>query len=298
MNDPDPLPKTEAPPVPPTKTSVEPAAAAEPKGVAGFVVVQVIGTVVCLGTIAVLESNNGSHAMWLLALVYGIMFAKIAMAAAATAFGPWNLLLRLTVPALWPAVETLLLVAMISQGSVSEPLLVAGLIVFLWMAIQIPLWGLRRALRLRLLKPNWSQDIGHALHDQFSIGQMLIFTLVLAIVLGLGRAVFSAADLRSFFNLPIEVAAVFALLSAASSALVFITFYCGLRSGPPAVALCVAGLMAVVVVIGVILGYSLLIPRPYEKMIFAMVVVIQFLWLLPSTLVLRRSGWRLLSLAR
>ena len=83
----DPIPDTDVAPIPPVKTSVKPAA--EPKGVFGFVLLQVVGTVVCVGSVPIINSDSTVvEFAWLVPVIYGIVVAKVVLAAAATVFGP------------------------------------------------------------------------------------------------------------------------------------------------------------------------------------------------------------------
>ncbi len=117
----------------------------------------------------------------------GTMFGQTTMAAAWTALGPAPLILRLPLSLLW----VVLLLAALGLGSVvrSTPqqvvVLMAVSLATQWIVSQVPLWALALGFGLRLQH----RDAAEGVHSQkqFGIGQLMIFTAIIAVLLGLGR---------------------------------------------------------------------------------------------------------------
>lgn len=133
-------------------------------------------------------------------LMLGTMYAQVTLLAAWMAFGPLPLLWRL--PLSLVAVLCLIVATginlMLYHRSEFEMLIVlAGCLLGQWFIAQLPLWGLGLAYGLRL---QHLDEINRAIDPrdrQFGIRELLIFTTIIAVILGIGRVVVARLP-RSF----------------------------------------------------------------------------------------------------
>jgi hypothetical protein len=141
----------------------------------------------------------------------GTMFGQATMAAAWTALGPFPLLWRLPLSLGWLATLTASLAANIELfGQSDEIWIVMGACVLSqWIALQVPLWFLAIAYGLQMGYVDASTGVRHATKQQFGLRQLMIFTSVVAVILGIGRAVVTQMaprlDLGSYHEVPIFI---------------------------------------------------------------------------------------------
>lgn len=123
--------------------------------------------------------------------VLGTMFAQPTLAAAWTALGPGPLLWRLPLSLGWVASLAIALAVNIAGHGQSQDvvavLVIGACLAAQWLVVQLPLWGLAVACRLRL---RHAGDPPETARDrQFGIRQVMILTGIVAVVLGACRLV-------------------------------------------------------------------------------------------------------------
>jgi hypothetical protein len=126
-------------------------------------------------------------------LVFGTFFGQATLAAAWTALGPLPLVLRLALSLAWLAAS---MVALAINFSVNGPrgeaemVVVFGCVAFgQWLLAQAPLWGLAVGYGLRVRHASDTSPALERTERQFGIRQLLIVTAIVAVVLGIGRAI-------------------------------------------------------------------------------------------------------------
>lgn len=141
-------------------------------------------------------------------LIIGTVFMSTMLAAAWTAFGPGRLLIRLPLSLAWGALMGL---------SIDLPLsLVEGprqfgyfllLTSALWLVAQVPFWGVANFFHLKLHHQGTTPSASDERSGQFGIRELMVFTALVAVLLGLGRwllqsvpNLFSADDELKFWG--------------------------------------------------------------------------------------------------
>ena len=259
-----------------------------------FVAVQLFAFILCCILVAWDPSSQAETVV--VPTVFGIYYAHIVLAAVLTVFGGGTILQRLTLPPLWLALETWLAFLFVEHGPDSaEALLLAGLTTFTWMVAQIPFWCSRSVLNVRLRAfslPIAPQSDG----EQFSVRQLLIFTFVIAIILGIGRAVVSRADLLEFFALSAEDILTFTLFVSALISSGLAVIHVGLLPQPRARSLLSTFGLILAITLGLRYALSQVITSgpPDADVVLSYSVAAQAIWLGLSVTTLRKCGWRLL----
>jgi hypothetical protein len=263
----------------------------------GFVLFQVAGW---LASVILIAAVNGSGSATfvgrlLAVMVCGIFFAKLTLGALATVLGPWSPLARLTVPPLWFLGEFILAFVVWEQKAPNpEGLLAGGLMALFWLGLQIPMWPVRLWTRSRLCPLDDVPTGSVNSQEQFSIAQILGFTLVVAVVLGGGKALIPADVFRQFFAfLPGELfAGAVIVLTGAINGMIVCRFALDEEATTQ-------GLIGVVCYTGLLCGMSYIALAASLKAVEAAswsgMIVGQTAWLLLSLGVLRSAGWRLVS---
>ncbi len=140
-------------------------------------------------------SQTSEHLV--LGLIFGTLFGQTTLAAAWTCFGPVALLWRLPVSIVWVAL--LLASLAINVGLHGGPSDVVGIMILClfgqWLLIQIPLWALVGAYGIRF---GYHIDTSSPTlaRPQFGIRELMIFTTIVAVVLGIGRVMVTQVALH------------------------------------------------------------------------------------------------------
>lgn len=145
-----------------------------------------------------LEKHSGYEHLCIGALI-GTMFSQTTLAAAWTALGPGPLLLRLPLSILWVAVMLVCLgLGMTFRREPEEALvsIMAMSLAIQWFFSQIPLWTLVVFFRLRLRPVSELVPDGDGPRRQFGIGQLMVFTGLIGVLLGIGRLVIGSRWFR------------------------------------------------------------------------------------------------------
>jgi|GEM_PF-4620966 len=204
-----------------------PRRAAEPGTWLPFVMLQFVGFVVCAAIIR--AGPNTASERLIVPIVYGIFFGQLMLAATATALTTWDMFWRLTLPPLWIALEVLIAIG-IQEGPANrfgELLMLSGIAVFCWGLAQVPLWTFRWLTKARLR--NIFDPATTTQKGQFSIGQLLLFTLVVAVVLGIFRAFVEEDVFLRFFRISGRDLYIFAVFMSGLAIAGVVVIACGLR---------------------------------------------------------------------
>jgi hypothetical protein len=258
-----------------------------------FWFLQFVGVTLCCLIIA--ADLPGSE-NWSVPMVFGVHYGHIVLAALVTVYARWNLLLRVTVPPLLISAATLISLAFARFGpGWGEAFLLAGLTIFTWGVAQIPFWVVRNLTAARLQSAETLSATAQA--EQFSVRQMLIFTLTVAVIFGAGRALVSQHDVRRFFALDLEDVVTFTLFITALIASGIVIVHVGLQPRPRVSSILGSIGLVAAMTVGLRLAFRELItdgpPNAYS--VFSNVVAGQAIWLFLSVMGLRGGGWRLSS---
>ena len=121
-------------------------------------------------------------------IVLGLVFAQVAALAVWSALGPVSVFSRVATGLVLAVVVALSLFACIHQGGGGdEPIVLSAVVLATWLAIQVPLWAVRLIAGWHLC---WAEEEhGGSSRDemQFGVGQLLIWTALVGVTLGLGR---------------------------------------------------------------------------------------------------------------
>ena len=146
--------------------------------------------------------------------VLGAVFSQITLLAVWVAWAPLAVFIRAPVGIAGAALVSLALV--FSIGRDTEAIAIGGAAFLQWLAIQMPLWIVRVFFGWRLAWPN--ESIGPTNDEtQFGIRQLLAWTALVAITLGIARVVVSAESLERAGQDPRELIAILLILAIFSS---------------------------------------------------------------------------------
>lgn len=128
-------------------------------------------------------------------IVLGLIFAQITLLAAWITLGALSLFSRVAAGLIGAGYVVLTLWGFLFRNtSFNEALAITAAVAAQWIVVQIPLWFLRLIARWRIQAPQTSGTEGGMEETQFGIRQLLIWTLLVAILLGLGRLVLTGID--------------------------------------------------------------------------------------------------------
>jgi hypothetical protein len=238
--------------------------------------------------------GGSSWALIVMTALYGFAFGQLMLAACATVFGPWNLMLRLTIPPLVIWLQLGLSLALLdSTVQISFAVLYSSLGIGLWAAAQLPLWLYRYVTHYRLAPA----DIAFPETDkQFSIGQLLYLTFVVAALLSLGRLMLSMEAVRGFFSFHRGSALAFAVIATATTATTLIALKATLFNRPGWASFSGSTIAAGFVIAALLMTLRKLDPPgmsgSFEKEMLATSVLVQYLWMVLNLHALRAAGWR------
>jgi len=158
---------------------------------------------------------NGPREHVTVGILLGTMFGHTSIASAWIALGPGHLIWRGLLSLGWVAMLLItfaLNVAFRDHGDDELVPLLAVCLLGQWVVMQSPLWGLALGYGLRMsLQEERNRVLDHRAR-QFGIRQLMIVTAIVAIVLGIGRAVVTNMSQMSAGR----ETAIFAFLGAAA----------------------------------------------------------------------------------
>ena len=151
----------------------------------------------------------------LIGYLIGTLFGQATLAAAWTALGPGPLLWRLPLSLAWIGALSVGFMVNIAQHGGPDgfiALVIAVCLLAQWAIVQVPLWGLAIGYGLRLR--HMSDPPETARDRQFGIRQVMILTFIVAVVLGVCRAI-AVQSARHFADSNMHDAWIFAFLAGA-----------------------------------------------------------------------------------
>lgn len=227
--------------------------------------------------------------------LFGTVFGQATLAAAWTAFGPLPLLWRLPLSLLW-------LAAIIAANAFNSMLYYDGLSNFDYVLaaclssqyalLQLPFWGLALTYGLRLRYHKANSPRPGAREMQFSIRQLMIFTMVVAVVLGGGRYAVTDLHLSAANQLSTPVFLVFLTVVAILLTLPLILVALLPRFAIPAFAV-------VLLLVGVLTAFEVPLFNRFDSggmpdsLFFVFINGFTSAWILAIVLIIRISGYRL-----
>lgn len=236
------------------------------------------------------------------AIIYGVVFGQMALAAIGAALGPWALGKRLLVPPIWTIVLILILQGAAFSGVAIELPIVFIVVLFAvgsMFLLQLPFWALRWLGRFRINYSRAMRNEGsEAASNQFGIRALLVLTLVVAAVLGLSRAIVPHDLFVDLASTPLEqwmlplamlvgvaVCALAALLSA-------------LRLGEVVMAVGVATTCVILLLFAFLAAGESLGLRGGDLYEVPLGLFAHFVWTTGSLLAVRRTGLRIAHVPR
>lgn len=154
---------------------------------AGVVAAGLVGIAVVSIAIIPTGGSGASFEIFAAGYLIGSVFGNAVTASAWAALGPGPFLLRLVLSIIWTALVSLAVFgnAWMNGIPLSEGTIVALCIMGMWLLAQIPYWLLKvfGDLTLSTGQTEVKQD-----RPQYGIGRLLIFTAIVAIIFGVGRA--------------------------------------------------------------------------------------------------------------
>ena len=160
------------------------------------------------------RSGAGEHIV--VGFLIGTMFGQATLASAWTALGPAPLLWRLPLSLGW--IAALVIAFLINIGvnnhgpDAGVAFIMGACLIGQWLLVQVPLWGLAVGYGVRLR--HQSDPPKSTRERQFGIRQLMILTAIVAVVLGVSRAIVAEA-ISHFSQDDSERMAVFVFLAAA-----------------------------------------------------------------------------------
>jgi hypothetical protein len=160
---------------------------------------QVIGCIVALiaigcSVVAIVWPSDAPASLDHLAIgvILGTLFGQTTASAAWNAFGPGEFIWRLPLSLLWlgslPVAFAINVAWHPSQGPGAPfAVMMAGCLLAQWTLGQLPLWGLVWKLGLQLRHADDSQGNSGREWRQFGIRQLMVVTVVIGVLLGIGR---------------------------------------------------------------------------------------------------------------
>ena len=228
--------------------------------------------------------------------IWGTLFAHTTLAAAWTAFGPLPLLWRLPLSLLWLLALTAALACNLGvhASSANAPIefvvVVAACLAAQFAFLQLPFWGLVLTYGMRLRYCEATSQPPDPRETQFGIRQLLIFTTIVAVVLGMGR--FAVTYLPSFAgNDDATPTLIFLAVVGIVVTLPLIIAALLPRFAVPAVGV-------VLVLIGLLTAYELPLLNKFksggiqDNLIFVYINGFTAAWILAVILIVRTSGYR------
>lgn len=167
-----------------------------PKPILAAIVASIL--VACAAVLIVIMPVRGGGSVgfdeFAVGFLIGSLFAQAVLASAWCALGPGPIYLRAPLSVLWCAVMWLALLCntvLSSAPSGQVAPIMASCIAGIWITVQIPYWLLRAFGRMSLRLPGVSPFAKEEALPQYGIGQLLIFTSIIAVIFGVGRGVFA-----------------------------------------------------------------------------------------------------------
>lgn len=228
--------------------------------------------------------------------IWGTLFGHATLTAAWTAFGPLPLLWRLPLSLLWLWAITVALVCNLGvhASSAGAPIefvvVVAACLVGQFAFLQLPFWGLVLTYGLRLRYCEVTSQPPDPRETQFGIRQLLIFTTIIAAMLGAGR--FAVTYFPSFAGNDDATPALIFLAVAG----IVVTLPLILAALLPRFA--ILGVGVVLVLIGLLTAFELPLLNRFhsggiqENLLFVFINGFTAAWILAIVLVVRVSGYR------
>jgi hypothetical protein len=142
------------------------------------------------------QTPDSPYGWFVIGCALGTMFGQTTIAAFWTALGPPPLYARLLASLLWLTLLSLAFVIgfRFERQSLEVLPLLGPSAGGQWVLVQVPLWLLAYLYGLRLrFGPPHASDVGR---PQFGLGQLMIFTLGIAVILGIARGVIASGALK------------------------------------------------------------------------------------------------------
>lgn len=152
-------------------------------------------------------------------VLLGVTFSQVVLFAAWATLGPARLLTRTLTSFLAVMLLALSLVACVYRmGTAESEWMWFGIVMSQWIVVQLPLWVFRVAFAWRLSWPNEEAADRSQSDTQFGIGQLMVWTALVAVSLGVGRLLMPE-ELHSVGHGPREEITIFSVITIFNSLL-------------------------------------------------------------------------------
>jgi hypothetical protein len=264
-----------------------------------------IGVLVAAGWLVLAMANpNGPNGLGnvIAGLVLGTMFGQTSLAAAWCALGPFPLVRRLPLSFLWLAAIVVAFGCNLARGPNSQGfwvlLIYSGAMLFQWLILQTPIWLLVARYGLRVSGENEVHNANDYRDRQFGIRQIMALTVLVALVLGIGRLLLGGLQVGTSFGKPAEVMA-FACVALANAFVSAPVIGVMLLPRVTFAAVCGGLLFSAFATAIECSALNLLVPGPPGNAemywVFSLVNLVQCGWVLVVLFLLRLGGYRLVS---
>ena len=230
----------------------------------------------------------------------GLAFGQATVLGVWAAWGPLRMAVRFPVACGWAIVVGFALVIKMGpppNDFLFAVLLICGAMLVQMILVQLPLWVMRARHSLRMLAPTEQVAPLRRAEYQFGIRQLLILTTGVAVILALGRWIFSANNLEELAGNWESVIAVSIIVISNSLLTLPLTIGLLLPRRAWLGLLISLAFFATVTLLEQPVFAAILGRRGAPDEVFWWLNGIQYAWVLVSLLLVRAAGYRLLSRA-
>jgi hypothetical protein len=276
------------------------------RGMAKSVCLITIGGMVAIGwlLIAVVDPSHvpaGASQTAVGSVLLGTLFGQVSLAAAWCALGPYTLIRRLPMSAVWLSAILLAFGCNVAREGESNGLLnfllFGSMLLTQWLLIQAPIWLVVVWYGLRITDELETDSIFGTRDRQFGTREIMILTALVAIVLGTGRLLLGGLKADGSFG-DWTVALLFGLMSLSNAAIALPLIAASIARRNWFRSLCLALLLSVFTTAIELSLFSQLTSMGRGYWMFASANLVQCSWIVTVLLFLRAGGFRLVSRQR
>jgi hypothetical protein len=227
----------------------------------------------------------------------GTLFGQVSLAAGWCALGPLSLMSRLPLAFGWMGALVVALGFNIAfdgppGGGLMILVIVGAALIVQWLLVQLPIWPLVALYGLRICSQGAAAAPNYLRDGQFGIRQLMILTITVALVLGIGRLALGGLKADDFRGVASGVA-IFAFLAISATLISIPLITAALLPRKTLLAIGAAlGLVVLTTIVEIPLmrrvGWS---PTEYDTVVWMNVSLSA--WILGTLLLLRAGGYRL-----
>ena len=224
--------------------------------------------------------------------VLGVVSAQITLLAVWTAWSPASVFVRVTSGLTLAALVSLCFYFAIDHGPSEESAAISGALMLQWIAVQAPLWLIRIVFGWHV--GCWDEiDRSEANETQFGIRQLLVWTMLVAVALGITRIVLPDDVISELETDPRMYVAIISLLAVFNSLLALPIIWACFVKRQMLVWLVAAIGCCIVMSVAEIFAFRTAISESVDTEIFWYLNAVQFIGAYFTLIVVRLCGFRL-----